>query len=66
MFLKTQGKKPVFTSGNTEGDLFLLECASHVRLVLASAHERETNFQTENDMQALAKERGWNYHDFRV
>lgn len=58
---RTQGKYPCFVSGNTEGDLSLLESSTASRLVVASAPEDDSNYETEQKMQALAKERNW-YH----
>ena len=60
----TQGKKPFFAAGNTKGDLPLLESASHLRLVMASAGPGHINYQTEQEMLALAKERGWYAHRY--
>lgn len=64
LMLATGGKKPFFCAGNTKGDLPLLECSSHLRLVMASAKEDEVNFKTEREMIELAKSRGWFFHSF--
>lgn len=59
LLLETQGKSPLFASGNTEGDLALLESATHVRLTVASAQTGHLNFPTEQKLRAIAHERGW-------
>lgn len=60
----TQGQKPFFASGNTTGDLALLESASHHRLVIATAKQGDTNFETERKMIQIAQERGWFHHSY--
>ncbi len=64
LFEKTGGLKPYFASGNTEGDKWLLESASELRLVISSAPEGHENWPTESKMLALAKERGWHAHRY--
>jgi phosphoserine phosphatase len=61
---RTGGVKPYFAAGNTEGDKWLLESATGLRLVMSSAPPRSTNYDTEHVMLALAKERGWYSHRF--
>lgn len=56
--------QPFFCSGNSEGDLLLLEYASHHRLVISSAPPSDRNFNTERKMQGLARERSWMHLDF--
>ena len=60
----TGGVLPFFTAGNTSGDLPLLDSASHIRLVLASAEPNHGNYETEQKMQALAKDRNWFHHSY--
>jgi len=62
---QTNGIAPYFASGNTEGDRWLLECASHLRLVMSAAPEGSENWPTENIMLELAKARGWHAHRYR-
>ncbi|MBX3020347.1 MAG: haloacid dehalogenase-like hydrolase [Bdellovibrionales bacterium] len=62
---RTGGLAPYFTSGNTEGDKWLLEGATHLRLVMSAAPEGSENWPTESRMVALAKERDWHWHRFR-
>lgn len=61
---KTGGLKPYFASGNTEGDKWLLESATKMRLVLSSAHEKHENWPTESTMLQLAKSKGWHSHRY--
>lgn len=61
---RTGGLKPYFCAGNTEGDRWLLEGASAVRLVLSAAPEGTENFPTEARMLALAAEEGWHSHRY--
>lgn len=61
---RTGGVAPYFAAGNTEGDKWLLECASDIRLVMSSGPEGGTNYVTENVMLDLAKQRGWYSHRF--
>ena len=61
---RTGGVKPYFAAGNTEGDKWLLESATHLRLVISSARPEGENWPTEQKMLALAKERGWYSHRY--
>jgi phosphoserine phosphatase len=61
---RTGGLAPYFAAGNTEGDKWLLEGASAVRLVMSSAPENTENYPTEATMLALARERGWHSHRY--
>lgn len=62
---RTGGVAPYFASGNTEGDKWLLEGATALRLVMSAAPEGSENWPTESRMLALAAERGWHAHRFR-
>lgn len=61
---RTAGIAPYFCSGNTEGDKWLLEASSALRLVMSAAPEDSENWPTENTMLKLASERGWYSHRF--
>lgn len=61
---KTGGVKPYFAAGNTEGDKWLLESATKMRLVISSAHEKHENWPTESTMLAMAKAKGWHSHRY--
>src|SRR5690606_4732965 len=64
LLLATEGVAPFFCAGNTEGDLPLLESATHRRLVLASAPMGHKNHDTEWVMQSIAQSRGWFSHSY--
>jgi len=61
---KTGKKLPFFSSGNTEGDLALLESATQLRLVVGAAARDQELFRTENKMQQIAEEKNWMKHRF--
>ena len=62
---KTGGKAPFFASGNSEGDLPLLEASTHIKLVMASAPETEkARYNVEQTMVTIAKDRGWHSHPY--
>ena len=60
----TAGKPPLFAAGNTEGDLALLESATHLRLVMAANLPSNENYSTERRLLEIAAERNWFAHDF--
>lgn len=64
LLARTGGVKPYFSAGNTEGDKWLLEAATSLRLVMSSAPLNTENFPTENKMLTLASERGWHHHRY--
>lgn len=61
---KTKGIKPFLVSGNTMGDLQLLESATHISLAVSAAHRDDKLFRTENDLQKRAIEKSWLHHRF--
>ena len=63
---RTGGVAPYFASGNTEGDKWLLEGASSLRLVMSSAPEGSENWPTEKIMLDLAEQRGWYRQRYQV
>lgn len=58
----TDGVRPFFCSGNTEGDLELLHSATDVRFVMSNTVEAHPNFKTEQTMVEIARSEGWFYH----
>lgn len=56
---KTKGVRPILASGNTPGDLHLLELATDVVTAVLSQKPNEHNYSTELELQAEAKKRGW-------
>jgi phosphoserine phosphatase len=66
---KTQGVAPIFCSGNSSGDLHLLECSSLIRLAVQTqlaTSEHAVLFQDEQKLLAIANERGWLTHNFNL
>jgi phosphoserine phosphatase len=61
---RTGGVAPYFCAGNTEGDKWLLECASELRLVMSASPEGTENGITEAKMLKLAADRGWYSHRY--
>ena len=62
----TGGVAPLFVSGNTEGDLLLLEASRGIRLVVASASAQDSNFATEQRMQELARKNNWYSYQAKI
>jgi phosphoserine phosphatase len=60
----TGGVAPYFAAGNTEGDKWLLESATALRLVMSAIPEGAEYYQTEMTMLKLAAERGWYSHRY--
>lgn len=58
----TKGVRPFFCSGNTPGDLALLESATHVRLAMAASNGNPELFEDELRLAEIAKSKGWFYH----
>lgn len=64
---KTKGIAPLFCSGNSSGDIHLLECASLLRLAVQTQRPGTTHsnlFQDEQKLLTLARERQWLTHHF--
>jgi phosphoserine phosphatase len=64
---KTKGIAPLFCSGNSSGDIHLLECASLVRLAVqtqTATSKHTALLADEGKLLALAQERGWLTHHF--
>jgi phosphoserine phosphatase len=60
---RTGGVAPYFAAGNTEGDQFLIEGASALKLVVAAAVDGTENYISERKMIAMAKSHGWYIQD---
>lgn len=61
--LKT-GFFPFFASGNTEGDLELLESATHLRLAVSAANRDDELYKSEFLLQETANKKSWMSHRF--
>lgn len=64
LLAKTGGRKPYLCSGNSTGDVQLLECATDVRLAVSAASRDDRIFKTEDELLKLARARGWFAHRF--
>lgn len=62
---KTENKELIFCAGNTIGDYELLKCSKGISLAVRAASESEELFATEEELHQLAKEHGWDCHQFR-
>ena len=61
----TGGKKPFLACGNTEGDLDLLESATHLSIAVSSASADDGKlYKTESKLASIAEARGWIKHRF--
>lgn len=61
---KTNGLKPFFASGNSSGDIELLESSTHLRLAVSAASRDEKLFKSEKELFDLATEKNWLRHRF--
>lgn len=61
---KTKGQNPFLASGNTIGDISLLENATHISLAVGAAQKHDELFQSEENLRALASKSGWIIHHF--
>ena len=61
---RTGGVAPYFSAGNTEGDKWLLECSTDLRLVMSASPDGTENGITEGKMLSLAAERSWYSHRY--
>jgi phosphoserine phosphatase len=59
---KTGRKAPFFCAGNTLGDLALLDCSTQLRLANTVVPASHGNFETEQKLLEIAKNRGWLFH----
>ncbi|MBX7230580.1 MAG: haloacid dehalogenase-like hydrolase [Bdellovibrionales bacterium] len=57
----TKGIPAFFCAGNTEGDLPLLESATHFRLVVTGSPPKNSNYQTEQKMIQIAQKNNWHH-----
>ncbi len=61
----TGGVRPIIASGNTLGDIALLETASHVQLAISTQNTPGGLFDEEAKLAEEADRRGWLRHRFR-
>lgn len=60
----TKNTKPFFASGNTLGDLSLLESSHSMKLVIHAAPKTDINYESERALLQTAKKNSWWYHDY--
>ena len=61
----TGGVRPIFCSGNTDGDLALLEIATHLPLAVSTQNAPSKLNDSEARLREEAIKRGWRTHAFR-
>jgi phosphoserine phosphatase len=61
----TGGIRPILASGNTYGDIALLDTATHVQLAITTQSEPCGLFNEESKLAEEADRRGWLRHKFR-
>jgi phosphoserine phosphatase len=61
----TKGIRPIIASGNTLGDIALLETASHIQLAISTQNTPGGLFDEEAKLGDEADRRGWLRHRFR-
>jgi HAD superfamily phosphoserine phosphatase-like hydrolase len=61
---KTENIKPFFASGNSSGDIELLESATHLRLAVSAASRDDKLFKAESELMAVAEKNNWMRHRF--
>ncbi len=55
----TNNVKPFFASGNTMGDISLVESATHHRLTIRSADKLNSNFDSEESLNKISDKNNW-------
>lgn len=64
-FLKhSQNVKPFFASGNTSGDIELLQAATHLKLAVSAASRDDKLFKAESELMEVAEKNNWLRHRF--
>lgn len=64
---KTKGQKPFFCSGNSEGDIELLECGTHMALAVSAAARDDLLYKSESKLfqivnQKIDQQKIWRAH----
>lgn len=62
---KTNGVHPFLACGNSTGDIYLVNSATHIRLAVRSVEEGDRIFSSEESLQEEARLKNWLTHDFR-
>ena len=61
---RTNNTNPFFASGNTMGDISLVESASHHRLTIRSADKQNSNWESEESLNKISTEKNWFQFDY--
>ena len=61
---KTNGRSPFLAAGNTLGDIGLLKAATHIPLALSAASLDDDVYESEVELQQLAKPNNWASYRF--
>lgn len=61
---RTQGVAPLFCSGNTYGDIALLETSQGGRLCIQTQTEKNSLYEEERRLRIHAEDQGWLMHHF--
>jgi len=61
---RTNNTMPFFASGNTIGDIDLLNAATHLQLAVSAASRDDRIFQSENELLKIAELNNWLRHRF--
>ena len=65
LLARTGGVRPVFASGNTVGDIALLDCATTLQLAVCTQNKPGSLFDEETKLWQEASQRQWPRHAFR-
>ena len=60
----TGGKKPFLASGNTTSDMFMVDMATDLKLVIHGSKPGDMIYDSEVKAVSMAKEKGWDYIDY--
>ena len=61
---KTLSQKPFLCSGNSSGDIELLQAATHLRLAVSAASRDDKLFKSEKELTDIAVANNWMHHRF--
>lgn len=61
---QTNGRFPFFSSGNSSGDIELLQAATHLRLAVSAASRDDRLFKSEKELTDIAIQKNWLHHRF--
>lgn len=64
LLARTNGARPIFCSGNTYGDIALIESSACAKLAVQTQVEENSLFEEESKLREHAKENQWDLHHF--